>query len=82
MDKVQIQRWQKGRDTLSEHKLVNYKLCKQDAELIYNAVNFYQNNRPRSSERPQNMQEPSGHLYWMKQSMMSILNNESSFKKK
>ena len=41
----QIQRWQEGRDTLSEHKLVNYKLCKQDAELIYNAVNFYQNNK-------------------------------------
>jgi len=28
------------------------KLYVDDARLIYNAVDFYQKNRPRSSERP------------------------------
>ena len=81
MDKVQVSRWQNFRDSLSEYKLVDYKFCKQDVELIYNALDFYQKNRPKSSERPLNMQEPSGHLYWMKQSMTSLM-NKSNFQKK
>ena len=49
------------------------KLVEDDVRLIYNAIDFYHKNRPRSSERPQHMQEPTEHLKWMKQSMMTMM---------
>ena len=49
------------------------KLCEDDVRLIYNAVDFYHKNRPGSAERPQHMQEPTAHLVWMKQSMMTMM---------
>ena len=49
------------------------KLYVDDARLIYNAVDFYQKNRPRSSERPDYMQEPSEHIEWMKRSMQTLM---------
>ena len=49
------------------------KLYVDDARLIYNAVDFYQKNRPRSSERPDYMQEPSEHIEWMKRSMKTLM---------
>ena len=53
-------------------------LVEDDVRLIYNAVDFYHKNRPKSSERPEYMQEPTRHLEYMKQSMMTIM-MESSF---
>ena len=54
------------------------KLYEEDVRLIYNAIEFYHKNRPASSERPEYMQEPTKHLEYMKQSMMTIM-MESSF---
>ena len=55
-------------------------LVEDDVRLIYNAVDFYHKNRPGSAKRPQHMQEPTAHLVWMKQSMMTMM-MESSFQK-
>ena len=54
------------------------KLYEEDVRLVYNAIEFYHKNRPKSAERPQHMQEPTAHLVWMKQSMMTMM-MESSF---
>ena len=56
------------------------KLFEEDVRLIYNAIDFYHKNRPGSAKRPQHMQEPTAHLKWMKQSMMTMM-MESSFQK-
>ena len=56
------------------------KLWEEDIRLLYNAIDFYHKNRPKSSERPEYMQEPTQHLEYMKQSMMTIM-MESSFQK-
>ena len=56
------------------------KLVEEDVRLIYNAVDFYHKNRPKSAHRPQHMQEPTAHLYWMKNIMMTMM-MESSFQK-
>ena len=58
----------------------NVNLVEEDVRLIYNAVDFYQKNRPRSSERPEYQQEPTKHLEWLKSSMMTIM-MEASFQK-
>ena len=55
-------------------------LVEDDVRLIYNAVDFYHKNRPGSAKRPQHMQEPTAHLTWMKQTMMTMM-MESSFQK-
>ena len=49
------------------------KLVEEDVRLLYNAVDFYHKNRPGSAERPQHMQEPTAHLTWMKQTMMTMI---------
>ena len=49
------------------------KLYEEDVRLIYNAIEFYHKNRPKSSERPEYMQEPTKHLEYMKQSMMTMI---------
>ena len=56
------------------------KLFEEDVRLVYNAIDFYHKNRPGSAKRPQHMQEPTKHLQYMKQSMMTIM-MESSFQK-
>ena len=56
------------------------KLVEDDVRLIYNAIDFYHKNRPRSSERPEHQQEPTKHLEWLKSSMMTMM-MESSFQK-
>ena len=56
------------------------KLYEEDVRLIYNAIEFYHKNRPKSAERPEYMQEPTKHLEYMKQSMMTMM-IESSFQK-
>ena len=53
------------------HFTVN--LVEDDIRLIYNAIDFYHKNRPKSAHRPQHMQEPTAHLEWMKQSMMTMM---------
>ena len=55
-------------------------LVEDDVRLIYNAVDFYYKNRPKSTERPQHMQEPTDHLKWMMKVMMTMM-MESSFQK-
>ena len=55
-------------------------LVEDDVRLIYNAVDFYYKNRPKSAHRPQHMQEPTEHLKWMKKIMMTMM-MESSFQK-
>ena len=49
------------------------KLYEEDVRLVYNAIEFYHKNRPISSERPEHMQEPTKHLEYLKQSMMTIM---------
>ena len=49
------------------------KLYEEDVRLVYNAIEFYHKNRPESSERPEYTQEPTQHLEYMKQSMMTIM---------
>ena len=60
----------RNRDNLPHFQV---KLYVDDARLIYNAVDFYQKNRPRSTERPDYMQEPSEHIEWMKRSMKTLM---------
>ena len=62
----------------SKQPSFNINLVEDDVRLIYNAVDFYHKNRPGSAKRPQHMQEPTAHLVWMKQSMMTMM-MESSF---
>ena len=64
----------------NEQPQFGVKLFEEDVRLIYNAVDFYLKNRPRSSERPEHQQEPTAHLEWMKSAMMTIM-MESSFQK-
>ena len=49
------------------------KLYEEDVRLVYNAIEFYHKNRPKSSERPEYMQEPTAHLEWLKSAMMTIM---------
>ena len=56
------------------------KLVEDDVRLIYNAVDFYYKNRPRSAHRPQHMQEPHDHIKFLKKLMMTMM-MESSFQK-
>ena len=56
------------------------KLYEEDVRLVYNAVEFYHKNRPKSSERPEYQQEPTAHLEWMKSAMMTIM-MEASYQK-
>ena len=64
----------------SKQPSFNVNLVEDDVRLIYNAVDFYYNNRPKSAHRPQHMQEPTEHLKWMKKIMMTMM-MESSFQK-
>ena len=57
----------------NEQPQFGVKLFEEDVRLIYNAVDFYLKNRPRSSERPDYMQEPSEHIEWMKRSMQTLM---------
>ena len=57
----------------SKHPSFTVNLVEDDVRLIYNAVDFYHKNRPASSERPEYMQEPTKHLEYMKQSMMTMI---------
>jgi len=77
MDKVQLNRWDKYRENQPQFIV---KLVEEDVRLIYNAVDFYYKNRPGSAKRPEHMQEPTAHLDWMKQSMMTMM-MESSIQK-
>ena len=56
----------------------NINLVEDDVRLLYNAVDFYHKNRPKSAERPQHMQESTEHLKWMMKVMMTMM-MESSF---
>ena len=58
------------------------KLFEEDVRLIYNAVDFYHKNRPKSAHRPQYMQESTAHLNWMKQSMMTMMMESTMQKNK
>ena len=49
------------------------KLYEEDVRLVYNAVEFYHKNRPKSAHRPEYMQEPTAHLEWLKSAMMTIM---------
>ena len=64
----------------NEQPQFGVKLFEEDVRLIYNAVDFYLKNRPRSSERPEHQQEPTKHLEWLKSSMMTIM-MEASYQK-
>ena len=64
----------------SKQPSFNVNLVEDYIRLIYNAVDFYHKNRPKSAERPHHMQEPTEHLKWMKKVMMTMM-MESSFQK-
>ena len=57
----------------SKQPSFNVNLVEEDIRLIYNAVDFYHKNRPKSANRPQHMQEGTEHLKWLKSSMMTIM---------
>ena len=57
-------------------------LVEDDVRLIYNAVDFYHKNRPKSAHRPQHMQEPTDHLLWMKKIMMTMMMESTMQKNK
>ena len=57
----------------SKQPSLNVNLVEDDVRLIYNAVDFYYKNRPKSAHRPQHMQEPTEHLKWMKKIMMTMM---------
>ena len=57
----------------SKQPSFNVNLVEDDVRLIYNAIDFYHKNRPKSANRPQHMQESTAHLEWMKQSMMTMM---------
>ena len=57
----------------NEQPQFGIKLFEEDVRLIYNAVDFYLKNRPGSSKRPEYMQEPTAHLDYIKQSMMTLM---------
>ena len=57
-------------------------LVEDDVRLLYNAIDFYHKNRPKSAERPQHMQEPTAHLEWMKHSMMAMMMESTMEKNK
>ena len=50
---------------------VNFNI--DDVRLLYNAVDFYHENRPVSGARPPNQQEPTAHLQAMKKALYSML---------
>ena len=60
----------RNRDNLPHFQV---KLYVEDARLIYNAIDFYEKNRPEGSERPEHMQEPLEHIEWMKRSMKTLM---------
>ena len=60
----------------------NINLVEEDVRLIYNAVDFYYNNRPKSAHRPQHMQEPTDHLKWMMKVMMTMMMESTMQKNK
>ena len=64
----------------SKQPSFNVNLVEDDVRLIYNAIDFYYKNRPKSAHRPQHMQEPTDHLKWMMKVMMTMM-MECSFQK-
>ena len=58
------------------------KLYEEDVRLVYNAIEFYHKNRPKSAHRPQHMQEPTHHLEWMKKIMMTMMMESTMQKNK
>ena len=66
----------------SKQPSFNVNLVEDDIRLIYNAVDFYHKNRPRSSERPQHMQESTAHLGWIKKIMMTMMMESTMQKNK
>ena len=66
----------------SKQPSFNVNLVEDDVRLIYNAVDFYYKNRPKSAHRPQHMQEPTDHLLWMKKIMMTMMMESTMQKNK
>ena len=64
----------------SKQPSFNINLVEDDVRLLYNAVDFYHKNRPKSAHRTKHMQEATHHLEWMKKIMMTMM-MESSFQK-
>ena len=69
----------RNRDNLPHFQV---KLYVDDARLIYNAVDFYHKNRPKSAHRPQHMQESTSHLEWIKKIMMTMMMESTMQKNK
>ena len=66
----------------SKQPSFNINLVEDDVRLLYNAVDFYHKNRPKSAERPQHMQEPTAHLEFMKKIMMTMMMESTMQKNK
>ena len=66
----------------SKQPKFNVNLVEDDVRLIYNAIDFYHKNRPKSAKRPQHMQEPTDHLEWMKKVMMTMMMESTMQKNK
>ena len=66
----------------SKQPSFNINLVEDDVRLLYNAVDFYHKNRPKSAERPQHMQEPTDHLLWMKNIMITMMMESTMQKNK
>ena len=66
----------------SKQPSFNVNLVEDDVRLIYNAVDFYYKNRPKSAHRPKHMQEPTDHLKWMMKIMMTMMMESTMQKNK
>ena len=62
----------------SNQNIFNVKFKEDDIKLLYNAVEFYEQNRPLSGDRPPSHQEPSAHIKAIK-SILYAMVLESSF---
>ena len=62
----------------SQQNIFNIKLKEDDVKLLYNALEFYELNRPLSGDRPPTHQEPTEHIKFMK-SLLYAMVLESSF---
>tara|TARA_B100001996_G_scaffold273526_1_gene214386 strand:- start:243 stop:461 length:219 start_codon:yes stop_codon:yes gene_type:complete len=62
----------------SNQNIFTVKLKEDDVKLLYNAVEFYEQNRPLSGDRPPTHQEPTAHLKSMKNILYAMV-LESSF---
>ena len=57
----------------SEDKYFQVNVTERDVRLLYNALKYYEENRPLSGDRPPDQQEPTSHIQFMKRIMFAMI---------